>query len=749
MPMPSGAGIARRRGAVKTLLRMKILKRTSFGLLGLLLAVLVTATVVEKRCGTAFVAEHVYRSAGFVALWGVSALAAGVYVVRRRLYRRPAAFMLHAAFGVILAGAFVTWATGERGTLHLRADEAGRASFVDDEGGIRPLPFAVALQEFRIEYYPGTRAPMDFVSRIRLRDEERTIEREVAMNRVAEYRHYRFYQSAYDADGGGTTLSVAHDAWGIGITYAGYLLLWLSMIASFFDRRSAFRRLLRHPALRRMSLVLLLASGASAVRAAGALPTLPRATADEMGRLYVYYNDRICPLSTLAREWTTKLCGRSRYAGRTPEQVVAGWLFYYDEWKNEPMLRVGGGRVRRLLGIEGRYARLTDFGRAFDEGRRRDDADRGVAEADEKFNLVAMLCTGSMLKLFPYVDPGDGALHWASQVDDLPAALPADEALFIRRSMNYVNELVVRRDYAELERVLHKIRDYQRRTCGDALPSDLRIAAERLYGRSGTSRPAAVALLVAGMAGFAAVCRCTVRGRRLSRNLRRAFDVGLWLGFVYLTFALALRGYAAGHWPLANGFETMQFMAWCVIALTLWSGRRFPPLVPFGCLIAGAAMLVSTMGESNPRITPLMPVLASPLLSIHVVLVMAAYALLALLMCNGAAGLVSLRRRPSAAVQLQVVGRLLLYPAVCCLAAGIFVGAVWADVSWGRYWGWDPKEVWALVTLLVYALALHPASLPAFRRPGFFHAFCVAAFLCVLITYFGVNFLLGGMHAYA
>ncbi|MCM1150417.1 MAG: cytochrome c biogenesis protein CcsA [Alistipes sp.] len=191
-------------------------------------------------------------------------------------------------------------------------------------------------------------------------------------------------------------------------------------------------------------------------------------------------------------------------------------------------------------------------------------------------------------------------------------------------------------------------------------------------------------------------------------------------------------------------------MACCTLGLTLLLRRRFALLRPFGCLIAGLALAVSTMGESNPQITPLMPVLASPLLCIHVMLVMAAYSLLAFLFFNGLTGTaLSLAHRCEEAGRLAVMGRLMLCPAVFLLAAGIFVGAVWANVSWGRYWGWDPKEVWALVTLLAYAAALHTESLPRFRQPLFFHAFCAAAFLTVLITYFGVNFLLGGMHAYA
>lgn len=748
MPAPEASGISLRIKYPVSHPIMKILKRTSFCLLGAVLLVLMTASVVEKLRGTPFASAYIYRSAWFVALWGALAVASLAYVLQRRLYRRPAVFLLHLSLAVILAGAFVTWLTGAQGTLHLRTDGERTAVFTDPKGRQQPLPFQVKLDEFRIDYYPGTQAPMDFVSLLTLSDAGTTRRGEVAMNRIVHFHRYRLYQSSYDADGKGTTLSVSHDPWGIGITYAGYLLLLCSMAGFFFDRDSAFRRLLRHPALRRTALVLLFtAAGAGSLRAAEQKPpVLPRATAAQLGRLYVYYNDRICPLSTLAGEFTTKLCGKRSYRGYTPEQVLSGWLFYYDEWKQEPMLRIRSGEVRRLLGIDGRYARLTDFGSAV---RLQENADRNMREADEKFNLVAMLCTGSMLRLFPYTDPASGALRWASQVDDLPDGLPSEQELFIRQSMNYVNELVVKRDYAELERVIGKIRAYQRKTAGSGLPSELRFRSELLYNRLGASLPLAAALIVLGIAAFVYACRRLVRGQDSSPIGSRLLCAGLVVSFAYLTLTLFLRGYAAGHWPLSNGFETMQFMAWCALGLTLLFRRRFSLIVPFGYLIGGLAMMVSMMGESNPQITPLMPVLSSPLLSVHVVLVMAAYALLAFVLFDGIAGLILCRRHPDRAEQLQIVSRILLYPAVFCLAAGIFVGAVWANVSWGRYWGWDPKEVWALVTLLVYALALHTASLPWLRRPLFFHAFCVAAFLCVVITYFGVNFLLGGMHSYA
>lgn len=729
---------------------MKTLKRAAFILLGMVILVLMVASVVEKAEGTRFVSDNIYGSVWFVALWALTGAVAIGYMFRRKLYRRPAVFMLHAAFAVILVGAGVTWLSGEQGTVHLRVGQGETETFLDSDGMERQLPFGLQLDEFRVEYYPGTSAPMDFVSEITVTDGADTVQGVVAMNRIFRYCHYRFYQSSYDADGQGCVLSVAHDPWGIGITYTGYGLLLLSVILFFFDRNSGFRKLLKTPLLKGGVLCVMLCFPMAVAASPNVElpPTLPRSSADRLGSLYVYYQDRICPLSTLAKDFTVKLYGKPYYKGYTPEQVVAGWLFWYDEWKEEPVIRVKSAEARRLLDIDGRYAALSDYRNAVNAYRLEGFSGKGVSEADEKFNLVAMLCTGSMLRIFPYTDM-DGELHWASQIDRLPSDMDEEQELFIRGVMNYIHELVVCRDYSQFDAVVGKLREYQIAEGGCEMPSEARFAAERLYGRLGYTSCMAFALVLIGVAAFIYICHCMVAGRKVVSAVRTSLTAFLVAGFVFLTFTLALRWFVSGHMPLSNGFETMQFLAWSALGLTLLFHRRLSLVIPFGYLTAGLALMVSMMGESNPQITNLMPVLASPLLCVHVVLVMLAYALLAFVMFNGITGIILYRHHPDSAGQLGDVSRLLLYPAVFCLAAGIFIGAVWANVSWGRYWGWDPKEVWALITMLVYSLALHPVSLPLFRRPLFFHWFCVAAFLCVLITYFGVNFLLGGMHSYA
>ena len=690
-------------------MKSNFLRNLSFGLLGLLILVLMAATCVEKVWGTSFVVRHVYGSVWFAACWAVVAVAGVSWLLRCRVQHRWRVFLLHAALVIILLGALVTHVWGVQGSVHLRQGEAAEA-FTTTDGRTVSLPFSLMLEEFRVEYYAGTSAPSDFVSRIVLDGEHRA---EVSMNHIASYGSYRFYQSRYDADGQGSTLSVACDPWGIGITYTGYGLLLVSCLLFVADRRGTFRRLLNHPSLRAAGVAALLLS-ASSVQAEEGLPrTLPRGTADAFGRLYVYYNDRVCPLQTLAKDFTVKLCGKPTYRGLTAEQVLTGWFFYYDDWKTVPCIRVKGDGVQRLSAV----------------------------------------ATGALWRIFPCPLADDSLrLSWYSLADRLPKGLPREQEALMRSGMNYVAEQVARKDYARVEELVEKIRRYQRREGGALLPTDLRLGAERWYNRLNDSLPLAVASIVLGLLSFVYCVRCLLLRRRIAEWVERVLSILMGAGLLWVLGLMVLRGVVSGHLPMSNGHETMQLLALCAAVLTLVFRRRLPLALPFGFLVCGLALMVSMLGERNPQVGPLMPVLASPLLSVHVAVIMLAYSLLAFLMLNGVAALVlqASRRDCTAQVErLHTVGRLLLYPAVFLLAVGIFVGAVWANVSWGRYWGWDPKEVWALVTLLVYALALHPASLPCFRRPLFFHAYVVGAFCCVLITYFGVNFLLGGMHSYA
>lgn len=727
---------------------MKLLKRTAFSLLGILLLILTIATILEKIYGTDFVNEYIYSSVPFVILWGVTAITSLLYIIKSKLHRQPVIFLLHLSLLFILAGAFTTWIYGEQGTMRVRQGEQ-QTSFTDSKGISHQLPFSITLNQFEIIYYKGTLAPMDFISHISVADKDchRQIQGKVSMNHIFSYQHYRFYQSGYSEDNEGSVFSVSHDPYGIGITYAGYTLLLLSTVFFFFSPQSRFRQLLKSPLLHRSLTVILLlfafSLNSNFLKANSPSPkVLPREVAEHFGDLYILYNNRICPLQTFARDFTIKLYGSSSYKGLTPEEVLTGWLFYYDSWKNEPIIRIKSNEARKLLEIEGNYARLKDYISTINEyklekmmnhirsGEQVTDK-RGIEEADEKFNIINLVCTGAMMKIFPCRNIAGKTLEWYSQSDQLPQDMDNDKWVFIRKSMSYVNEMIVMKKYNDACLLLEKIKKYQQKECDGLLPADNKFKAEKIYNQFDYSKSVAMACICIGLICFIYYCHCMASQKRTSRKAIIILNILLWIVFTYLSAAICLRGYVSNHLPLSNGFETMQFMAWCTLLLTFLLQRKFAMLLPFGFLLCGLTLMVSMLGESNPQITQLMPVLQSPLLSIHVVVIMIAYSLLAFIMLNGVTAVILHQSQKECKEQierLQIISQIILYPAIFLLAIGIFIGAVWANVSWGRYWGWDPKEVWALITMLVYALALHPRSLPWFHRTMFFHVFLYNCF---------------------
>ena len=697
-----------------------------------LVGLLAVATFVEQAYGTDFVERNIYHTIWFCCLWGVIAAIASVALIRRALWRQLPALLLHGSLLVILVGAMITFISGKKGYLHLRPGVA-MSSFQEEESKKDvQLPFTIQLDSFRVEYYPGTEAPADYVSHITYslpgtapvsssdslsRQKAALLHEQISMNRIFTLHGCRFYQSSFDDDGQGSWLSVNYDPWGTDVTYAGYILLGISMIWLLFSRRSEFRRLLSHPLLKKGGVfVLFLFCLAGVIQAQKRpLPALKRTQADSLAREQVIYHDRVVPFNTLARDFVQKLTGKASYKGLTAEQIIGGWLLSPETWRNEPLIYIKNKELQHLLDLQTPYARLTDL---FDgsvyrlrEHWQREQGQgklaKAIQETDEKVGLILMLEQGA------FIHP-----------------LPAD---------------------------------------GSVRPlSEKQVKAELLYNSIPFSKILFIVNLTVGLLAFLFLLHNCLRTRSLSsraRNVSRTagtiFSVILYTALLFHLAGYCLRWYIGGRIPLSNGYETMQFMALCILLVACLLHRRFPFTLPFGFLLSGFALLVSYLGQMNPQITPLMPVLVSPWLSIHVSLIMMSYALFAFIMLNGILAL-CLRRKATTnntsengiiqddrIEQLTVLSRLLLYPATFFLGAGIFLGAVWANVSWGRYWAWDPKEVWALITFLVYGVAFHSQSLRIFRQPVFFHIYMIAAFLTVLMTYFGVNYVLGGMHSYA
>jgi len=689
---------------------MKNLRHILSALMAVLIVVMAAGTIVEKYHGSEYALSHVYGAWWFVGLWGIAAAGMLFMIFQKQSWKRPVVCLLHISALLILLGALLTMLTGQHGEMTLHPGEANNVFKIEknDESREVTLPFHLMLDRFEVVKYPGSRTPMDFVSHLQILDGGIATEATISMNNILKYKNYRFYQSDYDEEGN-SVLAVAHDPWGIGVTYTGYLLLLVSLVAMFIVPNGRFRQLLKKTSAKAAVILVLLTAGCCMpALSANAPRTLPKESADKLGQLYVQYKGRVCPLQTLAKDFTTTLYGSARYHGLTSEQVLSGWMFYFDDWKDESI-------------------------------------------SDKKYNLVLMLYNGELLKLYPHAD-SLGEVTWYSQNDVLPLDVSDGEYLFIRKQLSLCKEYVVAGDFKSLDEVLEKTKIYQEKYSQGLTQPKAQYRAERIYNRITTGRWLAFVNIVLGLVFFAVSLICIGKGRKLYRPLRWFAVVWMALLGAFLALLFILRWVAGGHVPMAGSFDSMNLLALSICVLSLILSRRHEMALPAGLLMTGFVLLVQMMGGSNPPVAYLMPVLASPLLSLHVTVIMMAYALLFFIMLNGITALFvrfSKSGSPDYTGRLRDISMLLLYPAVALLTIGIFIGAVWANVSWGTYWSWDPKEVWALITLLVYLIPLHSAFFTDENRPMRFHLYAIVAFLSVLMTYFGVNFLLGGMHSYA
>ena len=685
----------------------RVFKTTTLVSVSAVIVSMMAATVLEKIYGSQLAFRLIYHNPVFFAFWALAAVSGLVLAYRSGMQKRIPVLTLHLAFVMMLAGALTTFLTSENGRLHLRESEVMNY-FADKDMMRADMPFSIELKQFQIEYYAGTESPMDYSSFVTVTDGDRQFQTEISMNHPLKYRGYRFYQSSYDPDMKGSTLAVSHDPWGVAISYTGYFLLMASLIGFFFVKQSGFRAALARLS-KRAAVILLLMAGTHASAATTAGKVIPADLAEQMGTMLVYYNGRVAPLETLARDYVMKVYGKPGIEGYSAMQVFTGWMFHYDTWSGVPV------KLKKK--------------------------ERGQQIEEEKHYLVRQVASQRVLKIFMI----DG--QWYSPADHLPESVAPDEWTFMRSVLSLVAEHVFNEEFSEASQVIEKLKLYQQKNAKEILPSAFHMKAEHLYNQIGRPMVPAMALVTLGMILFVMTGIFTANEKRIPHAVVLSEVLIAIALSVYLTTVLGLRWYVQHHIPMASGFEMMMLIAWCAMLAASVFIKRLPVLAPMAFILTGFALLVAVLGESNPQITPLMPVLSSPLLAIHVACMMISYTMFGLVALNGIMGM-AIRNR-NASRDLADISLVIIYPAVFLLTTGTFLGAIWANVSWGSYWSWDPKETWALITILVYSFSLHGASLPKFRNPRFIHLFTIISFICVLITYFGVNLILGGMHSYA
>lgn len=754
-----------------------MVKKIIFILYILVLVCMASATIVEKSQGTDYAHAHYYGAWWFILIWAVLAALGAFYIIKRKV-KCASTLALHLSFIIILAGALLTHISAKRGMIHLRIGQPTDTYMAqDEEQGMKEekLPFSLCLKKFEAKMHDGTNAVADYSSKFTVIDGGDKSEGEVSMNNIYSHRSYRLYQSSYDEDGKGSVLAINADPYGIPVTYTGYALLFISLIWMLFDPKGGYRKLLKSPLLKKGALMtaLILSMGniqtLHAESATGNLQNavLPKETAEKFGELHILYNDRICPVQTFALDFCKKIYGARSYQGLTAEQVLSGWVFYGNTWANEPFIKIKSGEMKTAMNLPD-YASLNTFfnremggytiGQYVQEyyNGQQDKFHQQAADIDGKIQIIMELREGISLKVLPYTFTKNvkatknhsfikaGTTTWFSPVDKLPQAVEHQHALYIRNVFSLLNGDVKAGNTSRVNEFFIKMKKYQEVSSGNSLPTATQYKAERINN----AFPFATILFMANLTlGFIALFYTIYRMTKKKdiKVLNIALPILLGISFLALTFGLALRWIISGNIPMSNGYESMLTVAWFVMLISILMQLRIRIVMVFGFLISGFFLLVSHINQMDPAIGQMMPVLNSPLLSIHVSIIMMSYALLSLTFICGIMG-ICLR---SHGEELQALSRIFLYPALTTMGFGIFIGAIWANVSWGNYWSWDSKETWALITFMIYAVVVHTQSLPVFRKPLVYHIYITLAFLSIAMTYFGVNYFLTGMHSYA
>ena len=639
------------------------------------------------------------------------------------------------------------------------------------------LPFALQLTDFQMEKYPGSDSPSSFASELILIDKERNVNRNVRifMNNTLNYRGYKFFQSSYDQDEGGTVLSVNADELGTNVTYLGYFLLGLGFVWALISKNSRFQTLARR--LKEYSKpvgIAILFSVVLNVRTVSALgsetaafPKIDQALISDFSKLWVQGLDgRIEPVSTLSSEVLRKVSRQSEFEGLSPEEVLLGLYVHPELWRNVPLVKVSDDRIKQLLGVTENRIPLTAF---FDEHGHykllepvkaafakmpafRNVYEKEMINIDERVNICFMVINGEMFNLFP--GPTKESKWYAPGSN--PVGLASADSLFVSRGFELFKESLAGKGEVNGRQIIASIAAYQAKFASAYLPSDSRKNVEIFYNSLNPFKRVFLFYLLFGFTLLIILFVNIFRQKNTGWKVRMAFTILLGLVFLLHTFGLILRWYVSGHAPWSNGYESMVYVAWAAMLAGVIFGRKYPMVIATAAMLSGIILFVAHLNWMNPEITHLVPVLNSYWLMIHVAIITASYGFLGMSAFIGLMVLIlfsisnthNSKNVRGLVLQLTTISEMSVTVGLYMLTIGTFLGGVWANESWGRYWGWDSKETWALVTVVIYSFIAHMRLIPSLKGIYNYTVASVIGLSSVLMTYFGVNYYLSGLHSY-
>jgi len=649
---------------------------------------------------------------------------------------------------------------------------------------VRELPFSIHLRDFQLERYPGSMSPSSYASEITLKDPSSSVERpfRIFMNNILKYKGYRFFQSSFDKDELGTVLSVNQDYWGTMISYLGYLFMTLGMAFTLFSKGSRFQTLIRlssklqakRQAVKILVIGLILTgfnwSGNSVYGAVNS--AAKEKHIDAFGELLVQdHQGRIEPLSTLASDLLRKIAKKDNWEGMSAVEFFLEMSANPDKWKTVPLVKVGHSDLAKTLGASNGF---VSFRQMFDEAGNyrlndmvqqaynkkqtlRNKLDKEIMNVDERVNICYQIFKGDFLKIFPV--PNDERKTWVTS-STLPQTMKKEETDFVGNILNMYYESYFQAEasgnWSKPNENLGYIKKFQRTYGADIIPSSTKISMEILYNEWNIFGKLAK---IYALLGFVLLIVHFMLIFKSGKGLSKYINIGTILiavAFLCYTLGLTARWYISGHAPWSNGYETMIYVGWATSLSGFIFMRKSPITLAVTTLLASIILFVAGMSWMNPEITNLVPVLKSYWLVVHVAIITASYGFFAMGALLGMLNLVLmiLRNKKNnqkisfTILEVSYIVEMALIIGLFMLTIGSFIGGVWANESWGRYWGWDPKETWALVTVLVYSIILHLRKVPGLKSALGLNSLALLGLGAVLMTFFGVNYYLSGMHSY-
>ena len=735
-------------------------------------------TFVENDFGTERAREVVYNAWWYELALFLIAMNLLFVIEKTKMYRVKARTLFHVSFVIILFGAALTRYFGFDGVMSIREGEKSNIIVIGEKN--IETPFYLALKDFTLTRYPGSRSPSEFSSSITLIDEVDNVQfdTDIYMNNTLTYKGYKFFQTSYDTDEKGTKLSVNKDP-GMEVTYIGYALLFLGLILNLFDKKSRFQFLvnkIRKMPIASMLLPLMWVSLQTPTYAEYSEyveqylkehQENSKALATAFGTLVVQDPvGRMKPLDTQNREVLNKLTSRSTWEGMDANQVVLGMFSRPTLWKKVNIIKIKTPKLRAVLGVPKtqKLVKFTDF---FDANTsykltseveranalvpsKRGTYERDLIRADERLNILFMSYRGVLLTLFPL--PANERNKWV----DFKTMFSLVDNSQVKRSTSKLLDAAYNRNYDKGFTYIEDIHAYQKEFGNAVLPEAKKLKVETWFNKTSLFFRLSMAYLLFGLVLLVYGVSSMFSNKLMSTKVKKIISSLAFVLFAIHTFGIGLRWYIGGYAPISNTYETMVYIAYAAILAGVVFLRKSTIALSAAFIMAGIFIFAAYLGEIDPEITNLVPVLKSYWLSIHVSVITASYGFFGVGAILGLITLILFRfrseKRPHMDEHIQnitYINEMALSLGLTLLVIGNFLGGIWANESWGRYWGWDPKETWAYISILVYVIVLHMRLMKKIYTPYLFAVLSVIAFASILMTYFGVNFYLAGMHSYA